>query len=683
MNSMLTNELNFQVDVGTDKNYFVQSENGAFHVLLGNSPCSRCIVASPAGNAGCLITFDSKSPIVLSKPIEITGKEEVKISLKTDRLEIINLASMGSIRVLRSYTEGNGIEETFSHMKDILSKLDASTEEFANLENWLSPKWKFNNNSKAVQIKIKSLNGKDTYELNLECDEGKFQIIDKLSPSIGVNSRLQIPKGNISITYKSSFKPLTPFPVDELLNAKALKMLGSLPEKEKINAIQNLNALRFLAYKEKFLAGSWRFLTYFGRDTLLSLRMLAPIVTPEAIEAEFRGISEHLNDAGEIAHEEDLGDQAAIDQLNEWFKNNSVKSPQIEDKMISDFISVDTNYLALPLLLDYYYIGGKKLFSSNNSLYVSILKNINFVLSEASALKPVELRNGTDVGDWRDSQAGLAFGRYAFSVNGAMIPAALNSIDKLISLNAWEENSLKTTAKNYNLKNLKVILEKPEKLNDFKNHWFQMWKKFFVAESDILCKTTYDNGFIALSLDNDLKSIPIIHSDTLFMLLDLPIDTENNWLEPASAPFKKELPEGLMSDAGILVASPVCAPEKYKEMFDSNRYHGQVVWAWQNLMLKIALQKQLGTWAVPSPTNSVLSQKNKDELEKLLQRTNEAINNSKEWSTSELWSWKQGKNGKIIPVAYGQESGNETESNAVQLWSAAALGLQLWEQIKK
>ncbi len=28
-----------------------------------------------------------------------------------------------------------------------------------------------------------------------------------------------------------------------------------------------------LTYKEKFTAGSWRFLTYFGRDTLIALRL--------------------------------------------------------------------------------------------------------------------------------------------------------------------------------------------------------------------------------------------------------------------------------------------------------------------------------------------------------------------------------------------------------------------------
>lgn len=36
--------------------------------------------------------------------------------------------------------------------------------------------------------------------------------------------------------------------------------------------------LTFLSYREKYLAGSWRFDTYFGRDTMMSLTLLAPVL---------------------------------------------------------------------------------------------------------------------------------------------------------------------------------------------------------------------------------------------------------------------------------------------------------------------------------------------------------------------------------------------------------------------
>ena len=675
MKDIYSDLLQFDLAVGTEKNYFIQSGKGAFHLSLGEHPKSRCIIASPAGNAGSLITFEDKSPVQLVKPLRIEDKETVSFSISGEN-KIINLAVLGSIRIIRAYTESVGIDQTYDHLQNILQKIDTTSSEHKNLTAWLSPEWELSNDNKTAVIKINSLNNKDFYELKLESSKGKFNIIEKLKPSIGINSKLQLPSNEIKIVYTSSFKPLTPFPVKELFNKEALSILEKLEAEEKKNAILNLNALRFLAYKEKFLAGSWRFLTYFGRDTLLSIRMLAPILTPAAFEAEFRGISEHLNDAGEIAHEEDLGEQSAIDQLNQWYTNGFNDKLSIEDKMISDFISVDTNYLALPLLLDYYYINGRKLFSAENSLFIPILKNINFVLKEASVQELVEIRKGINVGDWRDSQDGLAYGRYAFSVNAAMIPSAIISLSKLIEQNAWDIMELKNAAVENNFTHINSIIEKPEILKKAVEFWTNIWKKFLVKNDN------YKDGILALSLDQNKNPIPIIQSDTLFMLLDFPIDNKNEWLYPACNQIGNEIPKGLMCDAGMLVASPEFAPQQYKKMFDRNHYHGQVVWAWQNLMLKIALQKQLNKWVIPSHTNIKLEKIQEEILQQMLNRISQIIEALSEWSTSELWSWKDDSNGKIIPAVYGQASGDNAESNAVQLWSAAALGSQLWDKME-
>ncbi|HMM25638.1 MAG TPA: hypothetical protein PKA36_12675, partial [Pseudoxanthomonas mexicana] len=48
--------------------------------------------------------------------------------------------------------------------------------------------------------------------------------------------------------------PLTPFAGEALLTDKAAA------------DVRSRQALQFLSYEEKFLAGSWRFDTYFGRD---------------------------------------------------------------------------------------------------------------------------------------------------------------------------------------------------------------------------------------------------------------------------------------------------------------------------------------------------------------------------------------------------------------------------------
>ena len=74
----------------------------------------------------------------------------------------------------------------------------------------------------------------------------------------------------LRITALTGETPLTPLGSNRLLNASA----SDDPRSRQV--------LSFLSYEEKFLAGSWRFNTYFGRDTLMSLRLLMPALQPEA-----------------------------------------------------------------------------------------------------------------------------------------------------------------------------------------------------------------------------------------------------------------------------------------------------------------------------------------------------------------------------------------------------------------
>src|SRR6202021_717348 len=98
---------------------------------------------------------------------------------------------------------------------------------------------------------------------------------------------------------------------------------AEVAEKPRLQALPNdgaagataRNSLTFLSYREKFLAGSWRFNTYFGRDTLMSVRLLMPVLAPEAVEAGLGAVLTRLSAQGEVAHEEDIGEFAVLDHL--------------------------------------------------------------------------------------------------------------------------------------------------------------------------------------------------------------------------------------------------------------------------------------------------------------------------------------------------------------------------------
>lgn len=60
-------------------------------------------------------------------------------------------------------------------------------------------------------------------------------------------------------------------------------------------------SLSFLSYSEKLLAGAWRFLTYFGRDSMISALLLEPVLSSgnaSAMEAVIGAVLERINRTG-------------------------------------------------------------------------------------------------------------------------------------------------------------------------------------------------------------------------------------------------------------------------------------------------------------------------------------------------------------------------------------------------
>ena len=94
------------------------------------------------------------------------------------------------------------------------------------------------------------------------------------------------------------------------------------------------DALSFLTYQDKFLAGSWRFNTYFGRDTLISALLLAPVLEPQAVESAIASVLDRLAPNGEVAHEEDIGEFAVLRNMREG--RGRVATPVYDYGMVDD-----------------------------------------------------------------------------------------------------------------------------------------------------------------------------------------------------------------------------------------------------------------------------------------------------------------------------------------------------------
>ena len=185
-----------------------------------------------------------------------------------------------------------------------------------------------------------------------------------------------------------------------------------------------MKSVAFPSCSEKLLAGGWRLLTYFGRDTLISLRVLMPILSSDTIEAALGAALERTNNTdGELCHEKTIGDHASyVNMQNSQFSLGS--------QPFYDYKIIDTNYELLPTLTHYFLDlpsanGRETAFLANNASladgmsYQDLLqKNVDLVMNQSSYLPQdltadnlIHLKENIPIGNWRDSNPGIGYGR--------------------------------------------------------------------------------------------------------------------------------------------------------------------------------------------------------------------------------------------------------------------------------
>jgi hypothetical protein len=194
-----------------------------------------------------------------------------------------------------------------------------------------------------------------------------------------------------------------------------------------------VDQLAFLAYESEFLAGGWRFLTYFGRDTLLAMQVLLPVLSPRACEGILAGVISRTGPDGKLCHEETIGEYAAI-------LNAAAGHPERGTEPVYDYKMVDTDFLLLPALAAYaakYPARAKALMARESTLVPGtfghlVRRNADRVLRLARpfAEHPTKTNlislKAWPFGNWRDSAAGNGWGHYPFDVNCASEPDSAN-----------------------------------------------------------------------------------------------------------------------------------------------------------------------------------------------------------------------------------------------------------------
>ncbi len=639
--------LAFRIDEGQNINSFVRQGPVAAHLLLRAGQDPRILVAFPAGNSGVGLWFErTTQPVSWTltqppRPISISDDRRrplhgIEFEVSVDARELRpHAAVLSSIRVLRDYELQRTAPPEIRAAPGI-----GSGQVF-----WARDR----------------LDGAAGYRLVIEAREGAHLTGDKFSTDTApLRLRVQAFSGE---------PPLQPIAAP--LAARAAEDPRSS------------NVLAFLAYREKLLAGSWRFDTYFGRDTLISALLLAPVLAPETMESAITSVLERLAPNGEVAHEEDIGEFAVLRNAREG--RGRIDTP------VYDYGMVDDDFMLAPLaarwLLDdprgrdraRAFLLGKS--AGGERRGDALVRNLTWVVQRTAsfAAQPradnlISIKSGRMTGDWRDSEQGLGRGRFAYDINAALVPAALDATARLAQsgvladfLDAEKRRSLQRARAQADVWTARApgmfAVDVPA-------------SRARAAITDYAKEAGVDDGpairalgesplaFHALSLDQAGRPVPILNSDEGFrLLLTQPPAAE---LERCITAIMRPFPAGLITGAGMLVANPLLATPDLRREFTRFAYHGTVVWSWQQALMAAALERQLRRSDLPPALLTRLGQA------RAVLWT--AIEASRALRTSELWSWSYG-GGRYHIEAFGRPGADVDESNAAQLWSTVYLGL--------
>lgn len=643
--------LRFTVTEGRVQNEFFRQGPVAAHLVLTSGTEARLVVAFPAGNSGTALWFDSASKATswqVEEPVIAAGLD----------------VDGGVLHGIRAVVDAGGAAMTVTHA--ILSNVrvirdygyTGETPREVLVDPVLS--------GRTVTWQRRRLDGAPGYFLSVEVLAGAIggSGTDPVQFLPDEDGRLRL-----AVTALSGDEPLTALGADGMLTDAAMQ------------DAQLHDTLAFLSYREKLLAGSWRFNTYFGRDTLMTLQLLMPVLEPPLAEAGLAAVLGRLNAQGEVAHEEDIGEYAVLRHLR------AGDAPS--DAPIYDYKMIDDDFM-LPVVAAGYLLatneGCKRAADflarrteSGESHAAALLRNFRFVVSAAEtfALQPrwqnlIALRPGEHAGNWRDSEDGLGGGRIPYDVNGVFVPAALTAIDEfhgsgllrkyadadtLVAIATAGELAMAWSREAPAL--FDVHLSGPEARSRAERYAARIGVQASAALAALPRKGV---TFRAVALDAQGKALPVLNSDEGFALLflDLP-DLE---VERIVTTLMRPFPAGLLTDVGPVVATPAYADDAVQPLFDRSRYHGTVIWSWQQAVLSAGIERQLGRIDLTPATRDVLMQART--------KLAAALSEAHEIRGSELWSWSE-TDGRYRVEPFGQRQQDETESNAAQLWSTVHL----------
>lgn len=427
-----------------------------------------------------------------------------------------------------------------------------------------------------------------------------------------------------------------------------------------------LRAFSFLLYKEKLVAGSPRYFSKFGRDSLYTLKVLMGAFKPAAIEDLLLAtLSSSDADTGRISHEQSEGDFVSFERMKKKQEYAGIHAVSEDYKMRDGefaFATVMAEYL-----LQFPERAGDFLNRKDQRGHLARdLVRASFAFVEkattAFAKKPhyknlIRLYEKETVGNWRDSENGLGGGVYPFDVNSALVPGALKALSDLYASHTTEffnEENASRLRRSFDVWNSRAepLFRVRVPRSRAAAQAAAYLKKLGIGTPLSEPKSAIE--FPAVSLTTDGKPVAIMHSDnSLVMTYGYPTIEA---LGSAAGRIHEEFPLGLRTKAGILVANPVFVSEKMQDKFTERKYHGRVSWGMQEDLLLAGLERQLKRTDLPRSLRESLERAKSEVVS--VARAKESMKGTEVFSI--LY-----RDGDYVAIPFA----GDAKSNSNQLWS--------------
>lgn len=664
----------------------------------------RLIVAWPAGNSGICTYFQPQHgpngtlavELVNSSygkplgPVYQANKSSqypyvgVQGVLSFNNSATLTVPILGSVRTIRDFTEGPSLLQSVIQDAINVTRYNNTGARLSRL--WLD---------------------------NVTITNFDMVPINKSAPAITIhNKTISFAAGYYHFAAAFNYPQLTQLPPQDVLAPSSQVLIKSQPSQT--------TSLSFLSYSEKLLAGAWRFLTYFGRDSMISALLMEPILSQgnaSATEAVIAAVLERINMTdGSVCHEETIGDYATYLNLQD---NITSTAPTFTYPMI------DTD-LYLPILMSRYFAthphriqpllsrqaGSIDRTNQGLSYYNLTLLNAQKIMNHTAAFAQsqtrqnlLHLKSDQIVGQWRDSTYGIGGGRIPFDVNTGLAPAALRAISQLANMTAVYVSSRVNTTAWSSLAASRAQVWEDSTLQFFEqdllpttahSHLNQFMTKntFYHGPSHASSLPTNNYTLYSISLQgyDDLSAVNALHSDTSFRLFLLNTTNQpqlTKFLNATATSINLPFPAGLSTGAGMVVANPALSGQApLIANFTNSAYHGTVVWSWTLAMMGKGLELQLArcndTMEKPDFCNQKYVYAN---VRKAYNTLWNGIEKNKAQLQGEVWSWQySNKTGyEVVPLGSLPAPpgvGAQTESDVRQLWSLTFLAVTRDEALR-